>query len=299
VNRLAALGVTRPNFLLLTPVCIALGVAAALFSGQEIDWMALWAIVLGGLMAHASVNALNEYVDFRSGLDFTTQRTPFSGGSGTLVTYPQLASTALHIGIISLLITLLCGLYLMARSGWGLLPLGVLGALVILFYSGPINRNPYLVLIAPGLGFGPLMVMGTEYGLTGQFSLVGGLVALAPFFQVSNLLYLNQFPDIQPDRAVGRNNFAIALPDRPRANLYTLFGAAPYVIILLAVLTGILPPLSLLALLTLALFVPIARDVRQFAGDVQPLLPAMGKNVALSLLTPLLLALGLGLESLT
>ncbi|MEO5343718.1 MAG: prenyltransferase [Gammaproteobacteria bacterium SHHR-1] len=296
MNRLAALGVTRPNFLLLTPVCIALGVAAALFSGQEIDWSLLWAVALGGLMAHASVNALNEYVDFHSGLDFTTQRTPFSGGSGTLVTHPQLASTALAIGVVSLLITLLCGLYLMAHSGWGLLPLGLLGALVILFYSGPINRSPFLVLISPGLGFGPLMVMGTEYALTGQFSLVGGLVALVPFFQVSNLLYLNQFPDIQPDQAVGRKNFAIALSARPRANLYALFGTAPFALILLAVLAGALPPLSLLGLLTLPLFLPVARDVQGFDGRIQSLLSAMGRNVALCLLTPLLLALGLGLE---
>ena len=38
----------------------------------------------GGLLAHISVNALNEYLDFTSGLDLTTLRTPFSGGSGTL-----------------------------------------------------------------------------------------------------------------------------------------------------------------------------------------------------------------------
>jgi 1,4-dihydroxy-2-naphthoate octaprenyltransferase len=295
LGRLSVLGVTRPNFLLLTPMCVALGVASAWYSGSPLDWPALWAIVLGGVMAHASVNALNEYVDFRSGLDFNTQRTPFSGGSGTLVSEPQLASGALVVGVLCLLITLVCGLYLAARAGWGLLPLGLVGALVILLYSGPINRNRYLVLMAPGLGFGPLMVMGSEYALTGQYSLVGGLVALVPFFQVNNLLYLNQFPDISPDRAVGRDNFAISLSPTARGRLYGLFGVLPFLIIAGGVLLGVLPVLALIALVTWLLFVPAVQGARAFVDDVEALLPAMGKNVALSLVTPLLLAIGLAL----
>ncbi len=46
-------------------------------------------VLLGALAAHGAVNALNEYADYRSGLDLRTARTPFSGGSGTLVDHPQ------------------------------------------------------------------------------------------------------------------------------------------------------------------------------------------------------------------
>ncbi|MBF0256752.1 MAG: prenyltransferase, partial [Gammaproteobacteria bacterium] len=102
-----------------------------------------------------------------------------------------------------------------------------------------------------------------------------------------------------PDRAVGRDNFAIALSAPQRALLYTLFGLAPYLLILLMVALGLLPPLALLALLTLALFVPVVRDLRGDSQErIDQLIPAMGKNVALTLATPLLLAVGMSLERL-
>ena len=88
-------GVARPNFLILTPVCISLGLASVLLTEGWVDWGTLAVILIGALMAHVSVNALNEYQDFQSGLDFKTERTPFSGGSGTLVLQPRLASQAL------------------------------------------------------------------------------------------------------------------------------------------------------------------------------------------------------------
>ncbi|MES9929987.1 MAG: prenyltransferase, partial [Candidatus Thiodiazotropha sp. 6PDIVS] len=200
------IGVTRPNFLILTPVCISLGGGSVLLSGHPLSLHLLSIVILGALMAHISVNALNEYIDFHSGLDAKTDRTPFSGGSGTLVLQPNLAPHALIVGVVSLLITLGCGLYLIQIVGWGLVPIGLLGILIIIVYTSWINRSRFLVLIASGFCFGPLMVVGTHYALTGQFSSTALLVSLVPFFLVNNLLLLNQIPDIEPDRSVGRDN---------------------------------------------------------------------------------------------
>lgn len=296
LSNLSVLGVTRPNFLLLTPVCLLLGLIAALASGFPVHWGLLWAIGLGGLMAHVSVNSLNEFTDYRSGLDFLTTRTPFSGGSGTLVQQPEWAPGALAIGVGALLITLIAGVFLLFSAGWGLLPLGLLGLMLIVLYSGPINRNRYLVLIGPGLGFGPFMVMGTEYALTGQYSLNGLLISLIPFFQVNNLLFLNQIPDVEPDRYVGRDNFAIALKPEQRASLYALFGVLPYVVLIYLVAAAVLPITALLALATLPLFLPIVGKVHNYQGDLETLIPSLGKNVAVTLLTPLLLTLGASLK---
>jgi 1,4-dihydroxy-2-naphthoate octaprenyltransferase len=63
--------------------------------------------------------------------------------------------------------------------------------------------------LAPGLGFGPLMVMGTEVALAGQYTLEGFVASLVPFFLVNNLLLLNQYPDIEADKAVGRRHFLV------------------------------------------------------------------------------------------
>lgn len=294
--QLSVVGVIRPNFLVLTPACISLGLASALYSGEPVQWPLLAVILLAALLAHVSVNALNEYGDFRSGLDLHTRRTPFSGGSGTLPQHPQLAPQALGIALLALAGLLACGLFLVWRAGWGLVPLGLAGLAVILLYTGPINRNRYLVLIAPGLGFGPLMVLGTEYALTSQFSMLGLVASLLPFFLVNNLLFLNQYPDIGPDRDAGRDNFVIALEPRSSALIYGGFALAAYLSILLATLAGLYPDFALLGLLTLFPAYRVFIGARRFSGDVEELLPSLGHNVVVTLSTPLLVAVGMGLD---
>ncbi len=289
-------GVTRPNFLVLTPICISLGLASVLLSGTEVEWAVLGIVLLGALMAHVSVNALNEYADFQSGLDFKTEKTPFSGGSGTLIVQPRLALQALVLGIASLGVTIACGLFLIQYAGWGLVPIGLLGVIIIVTYTGWINRNRYLVLIAPGLSFGPLMVVGTDYALTGTFSGIALLFSLIPFFLVNNLLFLNQIPDVEADRSVGRDNFAIACQPEQSARLFLGFAMMAYVAILVGVVTALFPPEALLGLLTGILTFQVFQGVRGYNGEVEQFVPNLGKNVVITLLTPLLVFIGVAIH---
>ena len=80
---------TRPPFLLLTPICVLLGMSLHLEVANWFTQTIPLLILIGALAAHVSVNALNEYFDFRSGLDLKTTRTPFSGGSGALPNNPS------------------------------------------------------------------------------------------------------------------------------------------------------------------------------------------------------------------
>jgi len=289
-------GVTRPNFLILTPICISLGLASVLLTGRPVDWSVFGVVMLGALMAHISVNALNEYADFQSGLDFKTEKTPFSGGSGTLVMQPRLAIQALALGIGSLLTTIACGLFLIQHAGWGLIPIGLLGVIIIVFYTGWINRNRYLVLIAPGLGFGPLMVVGTHFALTGEYSGVAILLSLIPFFLVNNLLFLNQIPDVEADRSVGRDNFAIAWQPNRSAWLFLGFALLSYLTVAVGVVAGVLPLGALLGLLTFGLTYQVFQGVGRYRGQVVELVPFLGRNVVVTLLTPLLVFIGIVLH---
>lgn len=78
------LGPARLPFLVLTPACILLGVACVQWTRGQVHLQDALLVLLGAAAAHISVNAFNEYLDFRSGLDAMTRRTPFSGGSGVL-----------------------------------------------------------------------------------------------------------------------------------------------------------------------------------------------------------------------
>src|SRR5512143_700738 len=91
------LGPMRLPFLILTPACVLLGVGTAIWVGGGVDVLQVIVVLVGGLAAHISVNAFNEYFDFKSGLDARTTRTPFTGGSGTLPARPDLAPPALNL----------------------------------------------------------------------------------------------------------------------------------------------------------------------------------------------------------
>jgi 1,4-dihydroxy-2-naphthoate octaprenyltransferase len=292
----AILGVIRPPFLVLTPICVLVGIAVFVGEGGSVDWVAALVVLIGALSAHVSVNALNEYEDFRSGLDLRTQRSPFSGGSGTLVAQPALAGQARAIGLGSLGLTATCGSILLLRVGWGLLPIGALGLAIVYFYTSQINHHRWLCLIAPGLGFGPLMVVGTYYSVSGTWSWSAALASFIPFFLVSNLLLLNQFPDVEADRSVGRDNLPIALGIDRSLSVYGVFVALAYVSLGLGVALDLLPPGTLAAFATLPLAAMIYRGVRRMVDRggslTRDMVPSMALNVLLTLLTPTLLAVG-------
>ncbi len=100
----------RLSFLILTPASIFLGFCTSLKApGGQINIYDVLLVLLGAVSAHISVNTLNEYFDFRSGLDTKTSKTPFSGGSGALVKNPKAVDAVLNVAIATLSITILIG----------------------------------------------------------------------------------------------------------------------------------------------------------------------------------------------
>jgi 1,4-dihydroxy-2-naphthoate octaprenyltransferase len=247
-------------------------------------------------LAHISVNALNEYHDFTSGLDLITQATPFSGGTKSLPENPEKAHLALITGWVSLIIMTCIGIYFLMERGPWLLPVGILGIIIIYTYTPLITRSPLLCLIAPGLGFGPLMVMGTDFMLTGHYSWTAAVASLVPFFLVNDLLLLNQFPDVEADKQFGRSHFPIKIGCKASAIIYIVFLGMTYVTIIAGCLLRVLPPGALIGLLTLILAVPVMFGVIRHANDIPRLIPFMVKNVVLNISTPVLVALGLFLS---
>jgi 1,4-dihydroxy-2-naphthoate octaprenyltransferase len=287
------LGPARAPFLILTPACMLLGYASSVWSLGHVSFPRFLLALIGGVAAHISVNAFNEYSDFKTGLDFKTARTPFSGGSGTLQQEPSLSRWALGMAIAGIGITSIIGVYFAVTVGWKLLPLGVPGIFIITAYTGLLTRNPYSCLVAPGIGFGPLMVIGTAFVLTGRYSMTAAIVSLVPFFLVSNLLLLNQFPDSGPDRAVGRRHFPIAIGRRKSSVIYGMFLALSYLSIAGGFFSGRLPAACLLGLLTFFLAAPSFLEAYRNADMPGKLVPAMGMNVLINLLTPVLVSIGL------
>ncbi|MDH3354594.1 MAG: prenyltransferase [Chromatiales bacterium] len=284
---------TRPPFLILTPICVFLGLSTALTVEPNIDYTTFTLIMIGAIAAHISVNTLNEYFDFTSGLDLKTEKTPFSGGSGALPADPKMARSVLALGLITLFITIVIGIYLMIEQSAQILPVGLVGVMLIYTYTTWINRFPFLCLVAPGIGFGLLMVVGTHIVLTKHYSLMPLLAALIPFFLVNNLLLLNQYPDIDADKSVGRNHLPIAYGTSKSTITYALFMLGAYLLIALSVVMGYFPMLSLIALLPMALAIFSLTGAKKHSQEIGKFPQYLGTNVAATLATPLLLGISL------
>lgn len=286
-------GTMRAPFLPLTPICVVLAVAAAAYAGGDVDVPGVWLALIGAVAASITVNALNEYIDFRSGLDLHTVRTPFSGGSGTLPAHPELARPTLIMALLSLSTVVLIGGWLLIEHGLALLPIGLAGVLLVVFYSTWVVHRPVICLLAPGFGFGTLMVLGTAWVATGRFSAAAFAASLIPFFLVSNLLLLNQFPDVDADRRVGRNTLPIAYGPRNASHVYLAFVLLGAASLGLSIRLEWLPPGTAVGLIGFALGVPVFVGALRYGEDIDRLKPFMALNIIVCLATPLLVAGGL------
>jgi len=281
---------TRPQFLLLSVVLAFLGTCIAWYDGYFHLGYALLAFV-GLLLAHISVNTLNDYFDYRSGIDFDTKRTPFSGGSGLLPPALLKPRQVFWFGLASFLLAIPIAIYFVITldGGWLLLPLLLVAALCILLYTPVILKTRWPEW-APGLGMGTLPVLGAYFVQTAAY--LPAIVASVPSgILVHNLLLLNEFPDVEADRKAGRKTTPITIGKAKASILYSVLTGVVYLWIIGGVVAGQMPVLSLLALLTLPFAVKAIRGALRHQ-DMDKLVPAMASNVQVVLLTQLLLGIG-------
>jgi len=185
------------------------------------------------------------------------------------------------------------GIYFISHFGLDLLPLGLAGLLLVVTYTQWINRMPIMCLTAPGLGFGVFMVVGTFWVITGSYTDLPWLITLVPFFLINNLLLLNQYPDIKADKNVGRNTFPIAFGVDHSNKVYALFLLLAYLLIIIEVINGQIPMLSLIALLPAILGLFSLTGALKYKDEIANYPQYLGANVAAAILTPLLLAISI------
>jgi len=280
---------TRPQFLPLSVVLAFLGTCIAWYDGAFHLGYALLAFV-GLLLAHISINTLNDYFDYKSGIDLAAIRTPFSGGSGILPPGSLKPGQVLWLGTGSLLLAIPIGVFFVIETGWQLIPLLIVAALCVVLYT-PFILRTYWPEWAPGLGMGALPVMGAYFIQTGEYTWPLVIASIPSFILVHNLLLLNEFPDVEADRKGGRKTTPIIIGRSKASIFYSIMTAAVYAWIIGGVAAGIMPVYCLIALLTLPFAVKAIRGSMQY-DDKSKIIPAMLNNVIVVLVTQLLLGIG-------
>ncbi len=137
------------------------------------------------------------------------------------------------------------------------------------------------------------MVAGTQFVLQGEYISLSWLAAVIPFFLVNNLLLLNQYPDIQADANAGRNHFPIAYGVNQSTMVYGLFSLATVITIVVYVISGYLPVLSLIALIPMPLALFSLYGAKKHGAAIGKYPQYLAANVALTILTTLLLGISL------
>jgi 1,4-dihydroxy-2-naphthoate octaprenyltransferase len=280
---------TRPQFLILSVVLAFLGTSLAWYSGAFHLGHAILAFI-GLLLCHISVNVLNDYYDYISGIDLKTRRTPFSGGSGFLPAASLNPRHVLWFGLTCFLLAVPIGTYFVLVSGWQLLPLLVIAAICILLYTPMLTKLGWPEW-SPGIGLGALPILGAFFVQTGEYTLPAIVAAIPSGILVHNLLLLNEFPDAEADKTAGRKTLPITMGGRGSGIVYTTLTIILYLWIIAWVAARIMPVFCLMALATLPFAVRAIRGALN-SQDESKLMPAMANNVMLVLLTQLLLGIG-------
>ncbi len=232
--------ITRAPFLtaIIVPILIGAAWVATRGLADPFPTGLFWLTFFGGIFLHVAANTFNDYFDWKSGTDQANNDyfLPYSGGSRSIELGLIKPSTLFAVALISLLVSGGIGVYLASVSGTGIYIFGLIGAFSAFFYTAPPLRlaaRRGLGELLVGLNFGPLATAGTVYALTGQVTAADFILGVPIGLLTIAILYINEFPDIEGDRATGKINLVVALgAERARwgylALMVAAFGLAIY-----------------------------------------------------------------------
>ena len=237
-----------------TATYVPMGLAGIIAIADGVFQAGVFLLALcGTLMLQSAANLINEYADYRRGADQLKQ-----AGQGMIIKRKILEPAIVCAGaILTTLAGCLIGLYLLAQSGPLLWLIGIGGVLVAITYTAgpfPLAYNG-LGEIAVAIFMGPAIVVGAYYVMWPVVSDARVaelcLISLPVAFMVAAILHANNIRDMDADRAVNKRTLAVIFGRRfARAEfIFLVMGA--YVSQAIVVAAGLMPPLTLLTLITL------------------------------------------------
>lgn len=244
-----------------------LGAVWASAVAGQFDVAAFWAGLGGVVLSVIGVEAFNEYFDARMGTDrvFNPEDVP------------PIARAVFWIGTFAFAAALAVGIYLAARFGWPVIAFALAGGAAAIFYEAPPLRWSYRGLgeIAIGLSYGPLMVLGSLYLHSREFSWAAFVASLVPGAFIMALAVVNAIPDFHQDRLVGKRNLVVRLGRKRAVVLYLALAAAGLAIVVAGVISGMFPLAALAAWLALPFVVASGRHAVRHHSAPRRFLPAM------------------------
>jgi 1,4-dihydroxy-2-naphthoate octaprenyltransferase len=283
------LRVIRVRFLLASVIAVLVGLALNWSQNTTLDYFHAVLTFAGVLALHASVDLLNDYWDFKRGIDTKTTRTKMSGGTGVLPEGLLKPSTVYRAGVLFLIIGSLIGSYFVIT--YGILIAIILGfaILSIYFYSTKI--------VDSGLGEffvgvkGSMIVIGAFYIQSGEVNIESILAGIVVGTLSSLVLFIASFPDHDADKSKGRKTLVIAVGKEKASKLFWAFPLIAYSIILFGIYLDLFPILSLICLLSFPLVIKSVFGLQKNYDSIDNLVPFMSSSLQFSRITGILFVL--------
>ena len=247
--------ISLPQSMLPALTAVALCIGAGSFSV-----IAAIVSIIGVLCLHLGLNLLDDWYDYKVGSAEARQSVANEGFRGRMVKYPYLTSgeadpsqllkaVGCFLGVAAVM-----GLIVVYLRGWMVLGWMAAGLIIGVSYSG----KP-LMLGFRGLGelviflmFGPLMMTGVYYAVTGTLDWKITWLSAAVGLLVTNIVYSHSVLDAIPDKKMGKKTMA-HLMGGPKGQIFlsALINTVPYIMVVAAVIIGQLHPAYLAVLIML------------------------------------------------
>ncbi|KAF6249284.1 prenyltransferase [Marine Group I thaumarchaeote] len=275
--------VIRVRFLLASVIAVSVGLALTWQQNSSIDLLDAILIFAGVMALHASVDLLNDFWDFKRGIDTKTKRTKMSGGTGVLPEGLLKPSSVYRAGIVFLIIGSVIGSYFVITHG---IIIGIILGFAILsiyFYSTKIvdsGLGEFFVAVK-----GSMIVIGTFFIQSGEITIESILGGIVVGVLSSLVLFIASFPDHDADKSKGRKSLVIAVGKEKAAKLFWIFPLISYITIIIGVSANLFPLVSLITLVTIPLMIKSGLGLRKNFDSIENLVPFMSSTLMFSRIT--------------
>jgi len=278
-----------PKIWIASTVPMLLGVIIAVSFHRAFDYYWFLVAILGVYLIEIGKNAINECVDYLSGVDLgvdAEHRIDFSGGKKTIVDGLLTVGQSAVIAVVTMGAAALIGLYVVFFREFEVIYIGLIGFSLAVIYSLPPFKLCYRGLgeIAVGITFGPLVLYGMFLVMAQRYDVLPLLVSLPVGFLIANVLWINQFPDYEADKAGGKNNWVVRLGKARSVKVYAALFSLNYLAILaIAVYTA--NPVWLLSLLTIPKAIQAVKNCAENYNNIGKLVNSNAATVQIYILT--------------
>lgn len=247
-------------------VPVALAAAIVLGRGLDAQWWTFPLYALAAVLFHAATNVLNDYFDWRNGVDGAGDPDPTHAISQGVAS-PRFMAVSGHVYFFA---AILLGSVIALERGPLFFGVGIAGALGSYFYTGARFSLKYVALGDPAvfLLMGPLLVVIGVWALTGGVPSFVVAESLPIAFLVTAILHANNLRDLERDRAAGVRTIANLIGERASRALFALLLLAPYATVVVLVAVGAVGAPILATLVTMPLaYRPLRRVLRRSRED--------------------------------